>query len=124
MTGSRACVWPEPRLIRPPMRRCLPVREKRIEESHNDSGTPVGIAVEPPFVLLFSIYLRATFAEPFSGIAPLPPEQSGEYVARLAEFDTRLLGKMFREAGLGGARLDRRHQPRVRSNPPAATRQD
>lgn len=60
------------------------------------------IAVEPAFVLLFSIHLKSAFkgfgALP-PGIAPLPPEQSGDYVARLAEFETRLLGKTFREAG-------------------------
>jgi hypothetical protein len=75
--------------------------EKRTNKSHADS-LAAAVAVEPAFVLLFSIHLKSAFkgfgALP-PGIAPLPSEQSGDYVARLAEFETRLLGKTFREAG-------------------------
>jgi hypothetical protein len=78
------------------------MRKKPDTQSHDASGTPAALTVEPAFVLLFSIHLKSAF-KGFGtlppGIAPLPPEQSGDYVARLAEFETRLLGKTFREAG-------------------------
>ena len=76
--------------------------EKRTDKSHPASSTPAAVTVEPAFVLLFSIHLKGAFkgfGTLAPGIAPLPPEQSGDYVARLAEFETRLLGKTFREAG-------------------------
>lgn len=75
--------------------------EKLADQDHADSSIPTALMVEPAFVLLFSIYLKGPFKGFDSlppGIAPLPPEQSGDYVARLAEFETRLLGKTFREA--------------------------
>jgi hypothetical protein len=60
------------------------------------------IATAPAFVLLFSIHLKSAFkgfgALP-PGVAALPSEQSGAYVARLAEFEAQLLGNKFREAG-------------------------
>jgi len=76
--------------------------EQRTDRSLINSNTSATLAIEPAFVLLFSIHLKGAF-KGFgtlpNGIAPLPPEQSGEYVTRLAEFEARLLGKTFREAG-------------------------
>lgn len=60
--------------------------------------------VEPAFALLFSVHRKSGF-NGFGSlprvIAPLPPEQGGGYVARLAELEMRLLGKTF----LGSERL-------------------
>jgi len=75
------------------------VNEKRINREYDDTGEKT-LVVEPSFVLLFSVRLHGAFAGfgalP-AGIAPLPPEQSQAYVARLAESETRLLGKTFLE---------------------------
>jgi len=75
------------------------VNEKRINREYDDTGEEA-LVVEPSFVLLFSVRLHGAFtgfgALP-AGIAPLPPEQSLAYVARLAESETRLLGKTFLE---------------------------
>jgi hypothetical protein len=77
------------------------MNEKAVGEQHSDMTTPAGLAVEPAFILLFSIRLHGAFdgfgAFP-AGIAPLPPDQSNEYVMRLAEFETKLLGEAFLEA--------------------------
>jgi len=63
--------------------------------------TAPGEAVEPAFVLLFSIRLKGPFKgfpEPLPGVAPLPGDAAQAYTARLAEFEQRLLGKAFLEA--------------------------
>lgn len=77
------------------------MNEPRMAHGPTDANIST-LAVEPAFVLLFSIHLKSAFkgfgALP-PGVASLPAEQSGEYVARLAEFETRLLGKTFSEAG-------------------------
>lgn len=56
--------------------------------------------LEPAFVLLFSIRLRGPFkgfGMSHPGVAPLPAEESQAYMAVLAEFERRLLGKAFLE---------------------------
>ena len=74
------------------------MHEKPDIQSNGASGAPVPLMVDPAFMLLFSIHLKGAFngfgALP-PAIAPRPPAQSGDYVARLAEFETRLLGKTF-----------------------------
>ena len=76
------------------------MNEKSINREYDDTGKET-LVVEPSFVLLFSVRLHGAFTG-FSalpaGIAPLPTEQSQAYVARLAESETRLLGKTFLEA--------------------------
>jgi hypothetical protein len=60
------------------------------------------IDAEPAFVLLFSIHLESAFKGYGAlrrGIATMSSKQTGNYLAWLAEFETRLLVKMFREAG-------------------------
>jgi hypothetical protein len=69
--------------------------------SDHESGSHAGLAVEPAFVLLFSVHLRRAFtgvgALP-AGLAPLPADQSRTYVEQFSEFEARLLGKPFLEA--------------------------
>ena len=47
-----------------------------------DSGSPENLAIEPAFMLLFSIHLPGVFTGftiQFAGIAPLPPRQLDGY---------------------------------------------
>jgi hypothetical protein len=75
--------------------------EKPIGKQSSYTTAPDSLAVEPAFILLFSIQLRDAF-EGFgalpTGIASLPLDQSNEYIMQLAEFETKLLGKAFLEA--------------------------
>ncbi len=77
------------------------MNEKPVGKQHSDTTTPDSLAVEPAFILLFSIQLRGAF-EGFGAlpveVVPLPPDQSNEYIMQLAEFETKLLGKAFLEA--------------------------
>jgi len=76
--------------------------EQHLSESHTDSRPPAAVTVDPAFVLLFSVHVVGTFkgfGAPPRGIALLPPQPAADYVARLADFETRLLGKTFRDAG-------------------------
>jgi hypothetical protein len=57
-------------------------------------------AVEPAFVLLFSIRLKGAFKgfdTSHSGVSPLPSGEAQVYMAGLTEFERRLLGKAFLE---------------------------
>jgi hypothetical protein len=58
--------------------------------------------VEPTFVLLIPTQVPERFAgfgELPPAIAPLPPAQSGSHVALRSEFEQRLLGRTFQQAG-------------------------
>jgi len=68
------------------------------------------IDAEPAFVLLYSIHLESAFKGYGAlrrGIATMSSKQTGNYLAWLAEFETRLLVKMFREAGCARATFGR-----------------
>jgi len=71
------------------------------DEDNADSSGSDSLAIEPAFMLLFSIHLPGVFAGfkmPFPDIALLPPKQLDGYVTRLTEFETQLLGMAFVEA--------------------------
>jgi len=77
-----------------------------MEITHNtsgdttDSGFPEDLAVEPAFMLFFSIHLHGAFTgftRQSAGIAPLPPRQLEDYDTQFARFETQLLGKTFVE---------------------------
>lgn len=58
------------------------------------------MVVEPAFVLLFSIRLKGAFkgfGTVYPGVAQLPPDEAQVYTTGLAEFERRLLGKIFLE---------------------------
>lgn len=65
-----------------------------------DSGFPENMAVEPAFMLFFSIHLPGVFTGftmQFAGIAPLLPGLLDGYSTQFARFETQLLGKTFVE---------------------------
>ncbi len=79
------------------------VISRHVSEQVVDSSAvaPAGVMIEPTFALLFSTRLRGAFSgfgDLPASIAALPSERSEGYVALLAEFELRLLGKAFLEA--------------------------
>jgi hypothetical protein len=67
---------------------------------HQPDANEAAIVVEPAFVLLFSIRLKGAFKgfdAAYPDLAPLPPDEAQAYMAGLAEFERRLLGKAFLE---------------------------
>lgn len=70
-------------------------------EGTTDPGGSDILAIEPAFMLLFSIHpprVFTGFGTSSAGIAPLPPRQLDGYVTHLAEFETQLLGTAFVES--------------------------
>jgi len=68
---------------------------------HDRSRASPTIAVEPAFVLLFSVQMKGAFkgfGTSYPGLAPLPADEARAYTSGLSEFESRLLGKMFHEA--------------------------
>jgi hypothetical protein len=71
------------------------------DEDNTEPGGSENFAIEPAFMLLFSIHLPRVFTgfkTPYAGIEPLPPKQLDSYVTRLTEFETLLLGTAFVES--------------------------